>query len=102
MLPPKALVQSFEVTFTAGWILWVFPRVGQRHEDHPPLEGPEGSPVDASETEQEGMAQEGMEQEGMEQEASSLVRGKLRQPPAPEKTTMLPSLRGYSEKKKPP
>src|SRR5215204_3330197 len=44
--PLKALVQSFEVTFTAGWILWVFPRVGQRHEDHPPLEGPEGSSVD--------------------------------------------------------
>ena len=51
--PLKALAEGFEVAFTQGGILWVFPRVGQRHEDHPPLERPEGSPVDASETEQE-------------------------------------------------
>ena len=52
-LPLKALSERFEVTFTEDGILWVFVRLGQCHEDHPPFEGSEGSPVDASETEQE-------------------------------------------------
>ena len=51
--PLKALVQSFEVTFTADWILWVFVRIGQRHEDHPPFEGPEGASVDACQASEE-------------------------------------------------
>jgi hypothetical protein len=51
--PLKALVQSFEVTFTAGWILWVFSRVGQRHEDDPPFEGLECTSVDASQAPEE-------------------------------------------------
>ena len=34
-------------------ILWLVLGVSQRHEDHPPLEGPEGSPVDACETSEE-------------------------------------------------
>jgi len=42
------------------------------------------------------------EEEVLEQEASNLVSGKLRQPPAPEKTTMLPSLRDCAKKNKPP
>ena len=37
-------------------IFWVFAGIGQRHEDHPPLERPEGPPVDASETPQEILA----------------------------------------------
>jgi hypothetical protein len=41
------------------------------------------------------------QEEVTEQEASSLVSGKLRQPPAPEKATMLPSLRDCTKKKKP-
>jgi hypothetical protein len=52
-LPLKALAEGCEVAFTEDGILWVFMRVGQRHEDNPSLECPEGSPVDASETEQE-------------------------------------------------
>src|SRR5215218_8531080 len=52
-LPLKALTERFEVSLAEFGILWVFVRVGQRHEDHLPLERPEGSPVDASETEQE-------------------------------------------------
>src|SRR5215218_3911704 len=52
-LPLKALTERFEVSLAEFGILWVFVGVGQRHEDHPSLERPEGSPVDASETEQE-------------------------------------------------
>ena len=53
ILPLKALSERFEVSFAEFGILRVFMRIGQRHEDHPPLERPEGSPVNASETEQE-------------------------------------------------
>jgi hypothetical protein len=34
-------------------VLWIFVGVGQGYRDEPSLEGPEGSSVDASETEQE-------------------------------------------------
>ena len=34
-------------------VLWLFAGVGQRHEDHPPFEGPEGSSVDTRQTPQE-------------------------------------------------
>ena len=52
-LPLKALAERFEVTFTEDGILRIFVGLGQRHEDHPPLEGPEGSPVDAGQTPEE-------------------------------------------------
>ena len=31
-------------------VIWIFVRIGQRHEDHPP---PEGAPVDARQTSEE-------------------------------------------------
>ena len=52
-LPLEALTEGFEVTFTENGVLWVFPRVGQRHEDDPSFDGLEDSPVDASEAAQE-------------------------------------------------
>src|SRR5688572_26851806 len=53
ILPLKALAEGFEVTFTKDGILWVFPRVGKRHEDHPPSEGLERGSIDACETPEE-------------------------------------------------
>ena len=52
-LPLKALAEGFEMPLADVGILWVFVRVGQRHEDHPPFEGPEGVSVDACETSEE-------------------------------------------------
>ena len=48
-LPLQALTERFQVSLADLCVLWVFTGVGQRHEDHPPFEGPEGSPVDACE-----------------------------------------------------
>jgi hypothetical protein len=53
VLPLKALAQSLEVSLADDGILWVFPRVGQRYEDHPLFECLEGASVDASETPEE-------------------------------------------------
>src|SRR5215213_197712 len=53
VLPLKALAQSLEVSLADDGILWVFPRVGQRHEDDPPFEGSEGASVDASQMSEE-------------------------------------------------
>ena len=52
-LPLKALAEGFEVSFAEFGIIWEFMRVGQRHEDDPPFEGPEGASVDARETPEE-------------------------------------------------
>jgi hypothetical protein len=52
-LPLQALAEGFEVSLAEFGILWVFVGIGQRHEDHPPLECPEGSPVDACKTSEE-------------------------------------------------
>src|SRR5215204_420921 len=52
-LPLQAPTQGFQVVLANLGVLWVCTGIGQRHEDHPPLERPEGSPVDASQTEQE-------------------------------------------------
>src|SRR5215217_4145969 len=52
-LPLKTLSERFEVSFAEFGVLWVCAGIGQRHEDHPPLERPEGSPVDACETKQQ-------------------------------------------------
>jgi hypothetical protein len=52
-LPLKALAEGFEVSFAEFGIIWEFMRVGQRHEDDPPFEGPEGSSVDARQPPQE-------------------------------------------------
>jgi hypothetical protein len=53
VLPLKALAKGFEVILADLRVLWIFVGVGQRHEDHPPLERPEGSPGDVCETKQE-------------------------------------------------
>jgi hypothetical protein len=53
VLPLKTLTEGLEVSLAEDGILWVFPRVGQRHEDDPPFEGPEGVSVDASQTSEE-------------------------------------------------
>jgi hypothetical protein len=74
----------------------------QAPQQTPEAEGVEYQRVEQEQVEQKRVEQEQVEQKRVEQEASSLVSGKLRQLPAPETTTMLPSLRGYSEKKKPP
>ncbi len=52
-LPLQALAEGFEVILTEFRVLWVFVGVGQGYRDEPSLEGPEGAPVDASETSQE-------------------------------------------------
>ena len=52
-LPLKALTEGFEVSFAEFGIIWVFVRIGQRHEDHPPFECLEGTSVDASQTSEE-------------------------------------------------
>jgi hypothetical protein len=41
------------VVLTEFRVIWIFVGIGQGNRDEPPLEGPEGSPVDASETPQE-------------------------------------------------
>jgi hypothetical protein len=52
-LPLKALAEGFEVSLAEDGILWVFPRVGQGHEDDAPSEGSKRSSIDASETSEE-------------------------------------------------
>src|SRR5829696_7105313 len=52
-LPLKALSERFEVSFAEFGILWIFMRVGQCHEDHPSLEGPERASVDTRQTSEE-------------------------------------------------
>ena len=51
--PLKALTEGFQVVLTEFGVLWIFVGVGQSYRDEPSLEGPEGAPVDASETSQE-------------------------------------------------
>ena len=52
-LPLKSLTEGFEVTLAEFGILWELLWVGQRHEDDPPSEGPEGASVDARQPPQE-------------------------------------------------
>jgi hypothetical protein len=52
-LPLQALAEGLQVVLTDLRILWVFVGVGQGYGDEPSLGGPEGTPVDASETSQE-------------------------------------------------
>jgi hypothetical protein len=52
-LPLKALSERFEVSLAEFGIIWIFVGVGQRHEDHPPLEGPECPSVDGGQTSEE-------------------------------------------------
>ena len=51
--PLKSLAEGFEVSFAEFGVPWVFPRICQRHEDDAASEGPEGTPVDASESAKE-------------------------------------------------
>ena len=53
VLSLKALAQSLEVSLADDGILWVFMRVGQRHEDDAPFEGFERASVDACKTSEE-------------------------------------------------
>src|SRR5215212_4082778 len=53
VLPLHALAQGYQVALADIGIIWVFVRVGQCHEDHPPFECPEGASVDASQTPEE-------------------------------------------------
>jgi hypothetical protein len=52
-LPLKALSERFEVSLTEFGILWEVLRLGQRHEDNPSSEGPEGVSVDCRQTSEE-------------------------------------------------
>ncbi len=78
VLPLKALSERFEVSFAKFGIIWVFVGVGQRHEDHPPLEGPERTSVDASETSEEVCAACPGEAPHPVSDASTTTRTRLR------------------------
>src|SRR5215217_2938414 len=52
-LPLKALTERLEVSLAKFGILWILLGVGQRHEDNPSSEGPEGASVDACKTSEE-------------------------------------------------
>ena len=53
VLPLKALSERFEVSFAELRILWVFARIGQRHEDHPSPKALERGSIDACKTSEE-------------------------------------------------
>src|SRR5215207_4247449 len=50
ILPLTALSERFELSFAEFGILWVFARIGQRHEDHPSPNALERASVDTRQT----------------------------------------------------